>query len=139
MANYYGVGRSNYFRVKDAAALTAALGDYEYEVIAGRDPNVVTVLACNESGGWTAYKCGDAASGEDDEEVDIIDLIVPYLATGEVAVFETVGNENLRYLSGRSIAVNSSGKRVAVDLEDIFEVAAAEFGVDKDGIAAAIY
>jgi hypothetical protein len=42
---------------------------------------------------------------------------------GSVAVFFEVGAEGLRYLTGYAVAVNSAGRMVRVDLNDIFRLA----------------
>ena len=74
--------------------------------------------------GWPSSRyIFDEESGEeiDDEEFDIIDAVADHLLDGEVAVFQEVGAEKLRYVSGWSIAINSEGERLSVDLDEIYQ------------------
>ncbi len=121
MANYYGSCRTNYFRVKDEEAFKAWVEEL---------PGVVAV----EEGGRFAlleeYGEGWHEAGEKyDYDVDVIDDVIPHLAPGEVAVFQEVGAEKLRYLVGYSVAVNDKGEKLWVDIEDIYKkVEAAGWG-----------
>ena len=141
MANYCGLGRSNYFRVRDIAAFKDALPD-DYRVVDGPD-GVVTVLCENEDGGWTAYEWGDDESDDadaaEDVEVDVIDLVATHLTPGEVAVFQSIGNEKLRYVNGVAVAINADGDRVTVTLDDIYDLAATTFNTPREQINAAVY
>lgn len=136
MANYYGHGRTNYFRVKDVQAFTEAL-PADFEVVSGSDGKVA-VLARNESGGWVEYVWADEA-GEEDTEVDVVDLIAEHLVDGEVAVAQSVGQEKMRYLAGYAVAVNNTGDRVQISLDDIYQAAAERFGVAWETITTATY
>lgn len=55
----------------------------------------------------------------------IIDIVARHLIDGDVAVFQEVGSEKMRYVGGVSVAVNSKGETVRVDLDDIYEKAKA--------------
>lgn len=63
--------------------------------------------------------------GEDDPRhpSDFAGLVARHLAEGQTAVFRAIGSEKMRYLGGAAIAVNASGDRVHVSLDDIDELA----------------
>jgi hypothetical protein len=42
------------------------------------------------------------------------------LAPGEVCIFQQVGAEKLRYLSGWAVAVNGAGERLQISIDDIY-------------------
>ena len=119
MANYGGFGRTNYFRVKDVEAFETAAEPFG--AVHRRDDGLVTVLATNESGDFSAY------DDETDEERDLADVLPDHLADGEVAVLMSVGAEKLRYIEGWAVAVHSSGERVELSLNDIYAEAQETF------------
>lgn len=125
MANWIGVSRTNYFKVKDEEAFLKAMESLPVDVW-----GVVTV------DGSTAYGLGAEPNEgswpiEDDEgkEIAIEDLVASHLAEGEVAVFMSAGFEKQRYVSGNAVAVDSTGKRVRISLNDIYDRAHEAFGV----------
>lgn len=139
MSNFYGVGRSNHFRVKDVAALREAIDSSSYDIVEGdQGDGQVTILCHDESGDWVFYRWADDDS-EEDVEVDVIDIVAAHLAPGEVAIFQAVGHEKLRMLSGYSVAVNEAGERVTISIDDIYDAAAAAFGKDRRDISFALY
>ncbi len=133
MANYDSVGRTNYFAVKDKAALAALLSGSGIEIVDGDDGSSVALLD-SEGAGWMLYTEDDEDVGEDR---DLTDLIGDHLQPGAVAVFKAVGREKLRYLGGYSVAVNDQGAKVEVNLDDIYDAAAQAFGVDPSKIGLA--
>ncbi|WP_454232459.1 hypothetical protein [Mycolicibacterium fortuitum] len=141
MANYYGVGRSNTFLVKDVAALKKTLEPGEFEVVEypHRDPNAVMLVVndCDGNGGWCQWIY--PADGDEPEELSVPDVIAEHLQDGQVAVFQHSGAEAKRYVIGHSIAVHSSGQQVTVDINDIYSLAAVRFGIDSDQINWAAY
>lgn len=141
MANYYGAGRSNYFKVKSVEALRASLEGAPFEVHEVSDtPGKVCILARDDDGGGhLSYIFWDDESGEEDREIYLPDLIAEHLEEGQVAVFVHIGAEKLRYLSGYSVAVHSDGTQVQIDLNDVYERAATEFGVPREEIEVAAY
>lgn len=131
MANYYSVGRTNYFAVRDTAALRKLLGDSGIELDTDSDGRVV--LLDGEGTGWTIY------DEDGDDEVFLPDVIAGHLEPGQVAVFQSVGSERLRYLGGTALAVNDGGDQVVVQLDDIYAAAAQAFGVPIGAISVAEY
>jgi hypothetical protein len=136
MATYHGVGRSNYFAVKDVAALEDALSGsgITVECEPGRGDEVVVLINdCGDSGDWHFW------SESSDDDVYVPDLLAEHLLPGEVAVCVHVGNEKMRYLGGYAVATHADGRQVAVHLNDIYDLAAAEFGVERQTISEAEY
>ncbi|HVX15929.1 MAG TPA: hypothetical protein VHC22_32395 [Pirellulales bacterium] len=122
MANWCGHARTNYFRVKDKEAFerwAESIGDLEVvDDAEGR----VGLLSNHEHGGWPLCKC-DPEKGDEDEDFDLFQDVASHLADGSVAVFEEVGAEKLRYLTGVAVAINSEGESVRVALTDIYRLA----------------
>ncbi|WP_457180719.1 hypothetical protein [Mycobacteroides abscessus] len=141
MANYYGVGRSNYFKVKSVEALRASLEGAPYEVLESSDtPGEVCILACDDDGaGHLSYVFWADEPGAEEREIYLPQLITDHLEEGQVAVFMHTGSEKIRYMSGYSVAVYSDGRQVQIDLDDVYERAATEFGVSREEISVAAY
>ena len=115
MANWYGSARSNYIRVKDREAFlewAASLPDVE---VVDRDERFA--LLVTGDGSWPSFRCD-----REDEEFDLAVEIVGHLAEGEVFIFQEVGAEKLRYLTGWAKAVNSAGETLEVSIDDIFRL-----------------
>lgn len=142
MATFLGVGRTNTFGVRSVERLKDALSRTEVEVI-DRGAGMVTLLSgpCDETGDFDTW-IGDLDADDDsdhDENLFVPDMIAEHLLPGQVAVFEHVGNEKLRYLSGWAIAVFGDGRQIRISLGDIYSMAASEFGVDPKTITVAAY
>lgn len=132
MANYYATTRSNYFHVNDAAAFKAWASSRNLEVWMEDDRFAVSADTgdCN---GWPAY------DGEAEQEIDFEQELSDHLVEGEVAILLEIGSEKQRYLIGRGVAVNAAGDVTFVNIRDIYEKAAAEFGVPLERISEAEY
>jgi hypothetical protein len=125
MANYYGVGRTNYFAVKDEEAFRAALERFPVEVVTSAEhPGKVAVLDANDDGGgWNFYDDESEDDGGIEEDVGIVDVMAPHLADGQVAVAMEVGHEEDRYVCGYAVAFNGAGESREVSLSDIYALA----------------
>jgi len=133
MANYYGKGRTNIFAVKDVAALKAELEPREFTV-EDRGEGKVCILStdCEGEGDWsrTAYdENGDL--DEDAEPFYVPNMIAKHLQDGQVAVFQHIGSEKLRYLEGRAEAVHSNGQQIRINLNDIIDQARTQWNVSS--------
>ncbi|PBA68852.1 hypothetical protein [Mycobacterium avium] len=139
MANYYGTGRTNTFMVHDVEALRTALqrGDFEVVERASDRPGEVTIFAAGPDGdgNWSQWIYPDDGDAEP-EELCVPALIAEHLQDGQVAVFVHAGSEKLRYVCGYSLAVHSDGRQLRIDIDDIYEKAAEEFGVTGIDVAA---
>lgn len=133
MANYAGVGRSNYFKVTDRKAFEEWAEKYDIKILNDDGRNLyVGFEPDNESGDLPSH------DPETDAEVDPLEELQKLLPDGEVCVFMAVGNEKLRYLGGYSIAITNKD-RLAVSIHDIYAKAAEKFGVKEETISEASY
>jgi hypothetical protein len=139
VSNYIAQARTNYFTVKDVEALTEALRSYgmrpqpwsaaqEDFILDNKNERSVALFSF---GGWPSLDqdaVADRLGVEDDKELpqeynDLADLVASHLADGEVAIFMEISFEKMRYLGATAVAVNASGERRCVNLEDIYELA----------------
>lgn len=112
MANYYGTGRSNYFKVKNAPLFLKWLEQFSnITVQPGKGKNEFCVFGGEESGDFP-----------EEPEIFIIGL-ARFLSKHSVAILMSAGAEKLRYISGWALAVNSSGQTEEISLSDIYEKA----------------
>lgn len=128
MANYYCSSRTNYFRVKDRPAFDEWAAKYMLNIHDKADGSL-----CLTPGSYTDD--GSFPSSYEDETGEHIQFEFPlelsrFLADGSIAVVIEVGNEKLRYLNGLAIAVDNTGQSVGVSLNEIYELAEENFGVD---------
>jgi hypothetical protein len=149
VSNYAAQARTNYFAVKDAGALKEELRSYGIEpepwsaAQAGADfifdeDQEAGGIALFSFGSWPSLDEDSVAmrlGAEDDEEVpqtheDLAALVASHLADGQVAVFTEVGFEKMRYLGGTAVAVNASGERRCIELDDIYGLAESIAGPD---------
>lgn len=129
MANWYGFGRSNYFRVRDVEAFKNAVDDLDVEVITDEvknDAGQVEVLfgllaRDSNSGGWPSSRWDEEA--EDWVDIDVAEIVAEHLADGEVAIFQEVGAEKLRYVTGRATAINNKRERREISIDGIYDLA----------------
>lgn len=135
MANWYGTSRSNYFKVKDGDVFRAAMsmvgGLYvEYDEARG------FMVHGDDDGYWPNSRlipdpeCPDDDSAWLDEDIWVPEIIAEHLTDDSIAVFQTVGAEKLRYLTGHATAINSKGEYIEVSIEDIYGLATGKFGID---------
>lgn len=120
MANYIASARSNKFRVKDIAALQAAMPDDVEVYIESAPERLVCLLVTNsDSGGWPSTIHDEAT--DDWLDWDVETAVAPHLEDGEWCVIKEVGAEKLRYLIGYATAFNNKGETFTVCLDDIFK------------------
>jgi hypothetical protein len=128
MANYVAITRSNYFRVKDAAAFQSWAKELDLTVWKAVDNKKQTAFAISaDTGdccGWPQYRYGD----DEPEDIDFVGELAAHLDPRDVAVLLEIGSEKLRYLIGTAVAVDSSGKTVTCSLDDIYAKAVDAFG-----------
>ena len=115
MANYCAYARTNYFNVTDDAAFKAAMSEIPGIEVDKRSTG--WVICATDEGGWPAWD-------ENDCEIDLPALVSQHLAPDEVAVFQEVGHEKLRYITGYAEVINHRGERASVGIEDIYRLAA---------------
>ena len=131
MANYYGFGRTNYFRVKDMDVFLNDMSEYS-DIEAHKHPSdegLVCILVTDDDGygGFPSYDY------EKDKEIDFFSIVAGHLADDEVAVFQHVGAEKLRYLTGYSMAVTNDDtgtpQFISVNIDDIYRRVAEEWNL----------
>jgi len=124
MANYYGVGKTNSFAVKNIEAFREEVGKYAVEIAERKvgGETLVTLFDNDDNGGgfpWTHY---DPDSFEA-EEIEWGEIFARHLVEGWVAIITEVGNEKYRYLGGMAIAFNSKGEHRKIDIGEITKLA----------------
>jgi hypothetical protein len=127
MANYYATTRSNYFRVKDAKAFEAWCKKRFLDVWTSEDHPDCYAIAANDNGDGSGWPHFDS---ETDDDIDFTTELAEHLDERDVAVLFEIGNEKLRYLVGVATAVNSNGRSVSVNLDEIYDRAKATLGSD---------
>ena len=124
MANWYGASRSNYFNVKDEGAFREWAERRDLEIFTNLVGQLaVTPSSMSEDGSWPSY------DDDDDCEIDFQAELIEHLAEGQVAILMTIGAEKLRYLTGYSVALAWDGRRISVDIADIYDKVELEFGL----------
>ena len=127
MANYYGSSRSNYFKVKNKENFKKFLDRmYDMEDIEDRDDRVGFLVT--GEGGSIPCEIWDEENDEYSHDFDFDKELAQHLQDGEVAIYQEVGAEKLRYLVGYSVAVNSKGETAMVSINDIYKIAQEELG-----------
>jgi hypothetical protein len=124
MANYYGVGKTNTFAVKDIEAFREEVGKYAVEIAEQEVGGVtlVTLYDSDDNGAgfpWTHWNNEDG----DAEDIEWDEIFARHLADGWVAIITEVGNEKYRYLCGTAIAYNNKGDARRIDIDDITKLA----------------
>lgn len=123
MADYTAYFRSNYFAVKDAggfqffcaefncAMMTKIEGEQTLYGFYGNDHGIPVTRYNEEKQSW--------------EEADLLSALADHLTDDYVAIVMEVGFEKMRYLIGEAHAVNAAGEIASLDLDEIYERAAA--------------
>lgn len=128
MANYYEKARTNYFKVKDAAAFQKYLDLFgNIDLVVQEKTGQYALLFDEEVG----IPCCYYDENGDDVEVDFFGDLASHLTDDSIAVFEAIGSEKMRYLCGYAVAVNSKGERIRVDMDEIYARAREKFGVKE--------
>ena len=140
MANFTGAQRSNYVKFKSERleAVTEYLSQFGIRLHgAAAHPGAHCLLPddLSDDGLFCSFSCNDAG-----EDVDLdLGWVAQQMEAGQVLVVEAIGNEKLRYLSGTADAWNHEGEWVGISIGEIYERAAARFGVPADSITQASY
>lgn len=74
------------------------------------------------------YFSGRPIPDDDDTEIALTDLLVPFLADGEILVLNVVTLGNGDESTGSSMAFNKNGHIATIDLRDIYTLALRETG-----------
>lgn len=133
MSNYYGIGRTNYFRVKDPELFKNDLIN-KYSGIhieseereSKTDPSIAETWFClfddnPDGGGWNI-----TIKDENEENcipIDLWDILSEYLVDTDVTVIIQVGSEKYKYGVGTACAVNSKNEQIHISINDIYKLA----------------
>ena len=115
MSQYHAQTRSNYFRVKSLPAFWAWIETFGFQVITSDEDDSLV--------GFMGKRDIPAFDPETNEEINFTRELASHLAEDEVAIFQEVGSENLRYLNGSAVAVNHLGESEEISLYDIHSLA----------------
>lgn len=122
MANYYGVARTNYFRVKDEAAFRAWAANYPVEIQNADDG---FCLLPDDSGDGSTFPNAHPETGD---EIDFFKELSAHLTEDSIVVHMESGHEKLRYIIGIAEAYNHKGECVQISLTHIYDLAEKKFG-----------
>jgi hypothetical protein len=106
--------------VKDEAAFLEWAGQYELEIIRGKD-GIGFIGNDGDGAGWP-NQIYDEKTG-DWNEVDFHKDLSKHLTEDSVAITMEAGAEKARYIVGCAVAVNSKGEIKVVNLIDIYDLA----------------
>lgn len=125
MANYYGIGRTNYFKVKDVDAFIEELSVLSIEFI-HREINggerLIGFIDAHPDGGGFDFSYYDEEEG-DYIEVNLNEVFAKHLVDGWVAILMEAGSEKHRYVNGWAEAFNSKGESKHLSLNLIYDLA----------------
>ena len=119
MANYYGAGRTNYFKVHNIAKFEKELAKYGLDgqvmkASVGRQ-KLVAIIPDNYDDGFPWQYLDD---NDDYQDIPWNEVFKAHLADDWVAIIVEVGNEKLRYLNGCAIGYNNKGESVEISIND---------------------
>jgi hypothetical protein len=124
MANYYGVGKTNTFAVKDIEAFRKEVEHISVEVAVKEvgGETLVTLFDNDDNGSGFPYEFWNDEFDEH-EEIKWEAIFARHLVDGWVAIIYEVGNEKYRHLAGNATAFNSKGETRSIDIHDITKLA----------------
>ena len=123
MANYYGMSKSNYFKVNDIELFKIELESYPVNVFTvNRDGVELVSFVDNDENEGNVDSYYDE---ESDEYIDVDwpDVFRKHLADNWVAIIEGIGNEKYRYFQGYAVAYNNKGEVRSVGINAIYDLA----------------
>lgn len=120
MANYYGAGRTNYFKVNNIAKFEKDLAKYGqddklFKKTVGKSKLVAIIPQDYDAGFPWDY----LDENDDYQEIPWGELFKAHLSDDWVAIIQEVGNEKQRYLNGYAYAYNNKGETVELNLNDL--------------------
>ena len=149
MANWYGMARSSYVRVKDPEAFKKYVEMFPATCITERNPETGEVLygwySDDENGNIPMAWFQEEELEElekliphlfEEEAIDqdhsILDYIHHFFEENEVMIVLEAGSEKARYVTGSGIAINHEGKHSAIELYSSLIKQAKEDGLLTD-------
>lgn len=138
MGQWLGVARSNYVKVKDLAALKAAVENIDITIETDEEGRVAFFGADQDTGGWPMIEI-EREDGAELVPFYPAGIICPHMQEGEVLVCMEVGFGRQRYVTGYASAYDHTGRVTYINLQDIYRKAAEAFEVNMANITAAEY
>jgi hypothetical protein len=124
MANYYSMGRTNYFAVKNLDLFKEEMDKISdvsrpIDVWENKDgENTISVALGFPEGLPDTYYNEDT---DEDCELDWVQIIRTHLEDDWVCIIQEIGWEKLRYLTGYALAFNNKHGIDRTDLYEIYE------------------
>lgn len=124
--SYHATARSNPFRVKNMLAFASLVALLPGVRLEHKGDQATLYVDGTDSGEFPTHRLlaeGEAQSAGEMEghtPFDVCDDIAPHLVDGEVAIFITAGSDRHRYVGGYARAVNSRGRSIIIQLDDIY-------------------
>lgn len=126
MSHFHATAASNTFRVRDRGRFERALDGLAIivETCDGAgDPRDVLIRSSDAHGRWPTERLDH--DSHDCIPVDLLALVIEHLEPGHVAVLAEADAEEHQHIAATAWAVNAHGERREVNLDDIFDRAAA--------------
>jgi len=142
--DYYGTGRTNYFKVKDVEAFKKWVNSFGGQLITkttrvkGKEvetPELVGIIV----DGIPDMKRADAEDDAELVEFDFYEELKSHLRNGQVAVYMESGAEGHRYVTGFAVAMCPGKEDVGINIDEIYKLAARKFRVSKTRITDVAY
>lgn len=131
MATYYGVGRSNYVKVRNMEAFEDFIGNFgDLEII--HDDEGRVALTTDSDGGEYPHYFYDEERDIEIEDYNFLEDLSKHLVdeSDNIFVWMSSGHEKLRYICGFAVAINAKGHVEAVGLEDIYNKCKRKFSFE---------
>lgn len=135
MANYYGLGRTNYVKIKNIEALREELANVPADIDIFERDGLVAFSGYQNDDGVISY----AVWTEDDTEVHPFEVIASHMEEDQILVYMEAGSEKARYVHAHAMAMDYTGREVLLELNSIYAMAAEAFDVDINSITEATY
>ena len=139
--DYYGTGRTNYFKVKDVEAFKKWTTSFGGQLITKttsksvEHPELVGIIL----DGVPDMKHNPAEEGDELVEFDFYEELKSHLQKGQVAVYMESGAEGHRYVTGMAVAMSPGKEDVTLNINEIYKLAAKSFRVARNKISDASY
>lgn len=143
--DYYGTGRTNYFKVKDVEAFKKWVSSFGGQFITketrvkGKQiehPELVGIILDNSV---PDMKHTSAEEGDELIEFDFYAELKSHLQKGQVAVYMESGAEGHRYVTGFAVAMCPGKEDVGINIDEIYKLAAKSFRVARNRISDVAY
>ena len=132
--DFNGVGRTNYFRVKDKDAFKKWVELCGLKLIEkGGRVGLVT------DNGYPDSRHDPADPDVERVDFNFFDELRAHLPAGEVAIYMDTGNEGHRYCAGFAVALMAGKSDVCINIDDIYDLAAKKFRVARKRISGCSY